>query len=475
MKFLGQAKKFFKVLGTEPQAKPQQFNVRCISGHRVRGERTEGYQALRCPACGEGVFVLPRSPLPIPSAPQRSTAPRAARALDRLVDEGPVELTDPARVSVEIGGDEDVAADADIIWDDPPPQPVPQVARKKPRAPAPAVDLGVAGPPGAAPKESGQAAPRSPGQVERVGRDRVREPERRASHNETGRHGAHAASPEDRRAARPHPVMAGAGRHANDDSGPEVVHEIKPARPMQTLHRWLLVLVPLLVIGTVAWRYRENRRQEYPLIVEKGRTEGIEALEEGNFVKAHRLLSAAKSAVDALGGAVNDADDIRDAAAEASIFVDLVTEDLGDLLEKANRLGDHWESEFDKLYKGRSIFIDSVITEVPDGTNSSRFELQFRILPPGVANSFRDRGEPDLIGEIDLTGFKLFEKVELGNQVIFGARLLSFKPDKSDDKKWLVRLEPNSGVFITHTKALDALDWRRDAPPPAPEQKEDQP
>ena len=78
LKFLGRAKKFLRDLGTEPLAKVQYFNVACSSGHRVRGERTEGYQALRCPACGEGVFVLPRSPLPEPAAPARSAGSRAA-------------------------------------------------------------------------------------------------------------------------------------------------------------------------------------------------------------------------------------------------------------------------------------------------------------------------------------------------------------------------------------------------------------
>ena len=71
---------------------------------------------------------------------------------------------------------------------------------------------------------------------------------------------------------------------------------------MRTLNRWLLVIVPFLVIATVAWRYRQQLRQGYPAIVEKGRTEGITALEEGDFDKANQLLSAARSAVDGLGG-----------------------------------------------------------------------------------------------------------------------------------------------------------------------------
>ena len=44
---------------------------------------------------------------------------------------------------------------------------------------------------------------------------------------------------------------------------------------------------------------------------------------------------------------------------------------------------------------------------MPDGTDSSKYELLFRILPPGEATN-RD-GRPDRVGEIDLTGFQLFE------------------------------------------------------------------
>src|ERR1700722_7577278 len=77
LKFLVRARKLFQALAPEPETPVQYFNVLCASGHRVRGERTEGYQALRCPACGEGVFVLPRSPLPEPVAPERPSTPKA--------------------------------------------------------------------------------------------------------------------------------------------------------------------------------------------------------------------------------------------------------------------------------------------------------------------------------------------------------------------------------------------------------------
>ncbi len=460
MKFLGQAKKFFNVLATEPETKAEYFNVRCGSGHRVRGERTEGYQALRCPACGEGVFVLPRSPLPFPPPPKRSESPRPGRTVEKLVEEEPVALSDPASVSVDLGGDERGDAGADIVWDDelPEPAPAPRVARRKAvRTSEESVDLGVAGPPAAA------------GATPTGGTSRSRRQRERPRTHSGGHRDRRTAATDDRltRAAPEAAVAAGPGKG-------ELVLEIKPASRKRLLHRLLVVLVPVLVVATVAWRYREYVRQGYPLVAEKGRTEGIAALEAGEFDKANQILSAARTAVDRLGGAVEGADDIRQAADEAAIFVNLISVDLGELLGELGRLGkEAGESKFETLYKGRSIFVDTIVTAAPDGTDSSKYELAFRVLPPGEAGN--REGRPDRVGVFDLTGFKLFEHgPKVGSRVIFGATLESFEYDEALEL-WVFRFAPKSGVFITHTKALDSLHWRPESVPSAEEPGEGRP
>jgi hypothetical protein len=272
------------------------------------------------------------------------------------------------------------------------------------------------------------------------------------------------------------------GKHARAHAGSadghgDLVLEIKPRNRLRTLNRWLLVVVPIVVVATIAWSYRQHVRQGYPLIIEKGRKEGIPALEEGEFDKANQLLSAAKNAVDSLGGDVQDADTIRDAALEAAVFVNLIPLDLGELLAEAGRLDtDTWESKFQSLYKGRSIIVDTIVVAAPDGTSASKFELALRILPPGEANN--REGRPDRYGEFDLSGFQLFElaRPDVGNRVVFGAKLESFKYDE-ESGRWLVRLLKDSGVFITHTKALDALapGWHGNSLPIAEEPKEERP
>ena len=414
--------------------------------------------------------MLPRSPLPAPPSPGPKAASKSARAGEPMVEDWPVELTDPARVSVDLGGDENVAGDAEIVWDDAPPEPPRRVASQPVHTSDESVDLGIAGPPGSAAHEAARSRAAAPGRDSRARRKRASKQGLRPTENAGGA----PIAKEDRQSRRPQ----GSGeerRHAVAGNGQgELVIEIKPASRIRTLNRWLLVIVPVFVLATVAWRYRYNARQGYPAIIERGRTEGIAALEAGDYYEANQLLSAARSAVDGLGGAVDGAQDIRDAAGEAAIFVDLITQDLGELLYEAGRAApETWESRFDSVHKGRSIIIDSIVNVVPDGSPSSRFELLLRILPPGEATK-RD-GQPDLIGEIDLTGFKLFElsPPKLGDRKIFGAKLASFRYD-SGTRTWMIRLQPESGVFITHTKALDSMSWR-DETIPAAELKELEP
>jgi hypothetical protein len=229
----------------------------------------------------------------------------------------------------------------------------------------------------------------------------------------------------------------------------------------------ILVVVPLLVVLSVGWRYWRSKQLEYPLIIERAKSKGIPALEEGNFDKANQDLSAAKAAVDALGGAVDDADEIRTAAAEAALFVDQAPVSLEDMLEEAGRTADRdkWASTFSTLYKGRAIVFDTWVIAEAGKSGGTPCEILYKVLPPGAATSFdlTDTGgaRHQRMAWIDLAGFQLFEVAppKAGEHVTFGARLAAFEYDDAKDI-WVVRLEPKSGVFIIHTKALQALGWR---------------
>jgi hypothetical protein len=207
-------------------------------------------------------------------------------------------------------------------------------------------------------------------------------------------------------------------------------------------------------MATVAFRLWRQHRQDLPRIAALGRVDGLAALDEGQFDKAHQLLSRARSAVDQLGGAVEGASQIRQGANEAEIFVQLVPDRLETILDAAGRADPkEWPAQFSTLYKGRSLIVDAQVIATPDASGQGRYELDYQILPDG-------EGEARRIARLDLTGFRLFEAAhpKVGDQMTFGARLASFRYDEKA-AEWRVGLEPGSGVFLTHSRALVALGW----------------
>jgi hypothetical protein len=215
--------------------------------------------------------------------------------------------------------------------------------------------------------------------------------------------------------------------------------------------------VALLVACSICYRFWRSRSEELPHLVAIGKLEGIPALQEGKFDKAYQLLSEAKDAVDSLGGADEDAERIRDAALQASIFVDLIPDTLESLLEEAGRTSRQaWATRFDTLYKGHAVIIEAQIRSTPD-TEARRYDLDYRVFPPGEQAAFRDQNPRH--ARIDLTGFEaVTPEHKVGDHVVFGARLASFQFD-ADNDEWVIGLEPKTGVSITYYKALETLGW----------------
>jgi hypothetical protein len=407
---LGRAKSMMQAWSAPPAAREQAYSVACPEGHRLHGMRTEGYQALRCPTCGEGIFVLPRSPLPEPSAPASPPRNRVAAVVEEAYpDDDPLPLSDPSpmttsTVDLEVDGEPEV----EIDWVDD--GPVESVDEVKPPEPAPGPSKEVRPRPKANPR---------PGPVNKP------------------------PPPKRRRALVP------------------AVEAVD--RPSLSEWAWghrnalLAVGVVLLVIGAVAFRFRRQRLEDLPRIAEIGRTEGLRKLDAGDFAAAKQLLADAASAVDGLGGRYEGAESIRQGAREAAIFTDLVPATLDQLLEEAATFRDdakEWPSRFAGMYRGRSIILDAPISAVPDpGKPDSSYQIVGRIyFGPGPM--------PVGKGRIDLSGFQLFElsQPKVGDQQTFGARLAGLELDLGSNE-WVLTLEPDSGVYITHPRALEAIGW----------------
>jgi hypothetical protein len=403
---LGLAKSMMQGWSASAPSRPQSFSVSCAQGHRLHGQRTEGYQALRCPTCGEGIFVLPRSPLPEPPVPASSARSRVEAAVEAFPEDEPLVLTDPLP-SGSTMVDDDVP-EAEIDWVDeaaPPPEtsrpatparkPISDPARKPARPPSPA------------PKARTKPPEPAPPPVERL----------------TWREWA--------------------SRHRN---------------------ALLVAALVLLIVGTVAIRRRRHQLEEYPKVAEIGRTEGLRKLDAGEFHAAKKLLAEAADAVESLGGRVEGADDIRQGALEAAIFADLAPKGIDEILEEAATSDPkEWPSRFAALYKGRSVILDPPVSDTPD---PARPGSKYQVTCP----LYFGRGpRPDGKGRVDLSRFRLFELAQpkVDEQKPFGARYASVELDLTTNE-WVVTFEPDSGAFITHARALEAIDWAKPDPSEEP-------
>jgi hypothetical protein len=361
-----------KALGgaSEPPA-PQAYRVACPEGHILSGQRTEGYQALRCPACGEGVFILPRSPLPRPPAPVAQRTRR--RRPVQTVAEGPIELMD-APAEVELA---EPQVEVEIQWEDdvpaappPRPQPPPEEAPAEPARPAP---------------RKGTAAARSA-------------PSRPA------------ARPPRPPAPRPQPAAR--------------VIEIPAERPglRQRIYRKRHALAVLglvtLIAGTVGVRILRRQFENLPKVASANRAEGLEALVAGEFDAAKRKLDTAAWALERLGDP--DAAGVRQQASEAAVLADLANRTLEEILEDvATR--DDGPSQFEALHRGRSIIVEARVQPGPD--------LDYRILA-GARHGRIDLDGFALLegkrpGDVVIFGARL-ESINLGDDNVW---LVGLEPD----------------------------------------------
>ncbi len=399
---LQNARRFLQGLATASPARAQRFSVPCPEGHRLTGVRTEGYQSLRCPTCGGGIFVLPRSVLPEPTPPasavRESVNPVSAKVSAEIEnayeDDAPVALNDPEP-------HDDAAEIGEIEWVD-------------------------------------EATPETP-----------------VFPNEANRPAPAPAPPRKKKVA----------RKPKDEVAEPLPVEVAESVPVRlALADWLkrkrnpLVAlgVVLAIAGAVAVRSWRSHRQDLPRIAELGRVEGLPALDEGKFDRAFQLLSAAKAAVIELGDAYQGAEAIKQGADEAAIINRLNLERPETLLGEASSTDPKdWARRFDSLYKGRTILVDASIKAIPDSMGAGGYALDYPIVPDGG-----DGGPPRSLGRIDLTGFRLFDliKPRVGDRVTFGAKLDSFRFDPKSEV-WLLGLEKDSGVIMTHVKALEALGW----------------
>lgn len=410
MNLFGRAKKMMGTWSPPPPSRPHYFRVICPQGHRIEGQRTESYQALRCPDCGEGVFVLPRSPLPEPKVPA-NRAPRPVAARQSWADDDAIPLSDPVpfnqpQAEVEVEFEPEEAPVDEVEW----------------------VDEEEAEPAASAPNPS-------PANIAEFDPDvHIDEP---------------APPPRPKPRHRPIPQPE-----------PVAVRErVSIGTRLWRNRNALLFLAVILAVGAaVGNRLWRQKLESLPRLYERGKTEGLAALDKGDFHSAKQILRESADAIRILGDrldATDEVEEVRHAADEAAIYADLVSIPLDALIEKAAKAGSReaWLSTFDTLYKGQSIVVEAHVSAVPDPARAdSAYEIDYRI---GYGQGPIPAGR----GRIDLKGFRLAEdaRPKLGDRLAFGARLAAVELDVARNE-WAVKLDPDSGVFLQRVAPLRILN-----------------
>ena len=393
-------RKMIKRLGpTEPPA-PQFYRVECGEGHVLRGPRTEGYQAIRCPGCGEGLFVLPRSPLPEPPSPPSE---KARKRPSQDADE-PIQWVEVPNQALQPPDPTGVDFYEDTV--------APSLEADPPALEAPS-----------------QPEPPRPKQPRKAAASAGPTPEARPAKTRRRSRSAPTA-----------PVAAIPGQIFVPDRPPLAV------RLWRYRHLLMLTGVLMLVTATIAYRSYRTWWENLPKVAAEARAEGVEALSSGAFDLAKQQLAIAADALERLDDP--DAPPVRQAASEAAIFADLANRSLEELVEEVALRPDTGTDDSPLTQKDRSLLIASRVAALP--RDDRGYDLEYRVFSGGK------------MGRLDLSGFKLFEGLSLkvGDSVTFGGRLESIR--LGSDNLWQVRLAPESGVFLTTPEGWQAarsLGW----------------
>jgi len=395
------------------------FEARCPAGHELTGRRLEEFQAVRCPECGEGIFVLPTSWLPVPLAASPADLVPLGRIRDVAVEDDQPEPDEPedeapqpsaGRAPIALKPAEEQRKSTDMPVDDP-------AARY-------------------------QVA--TPGRVAQADFEKIVAQDARRKAAPTPEASPPAA------ALRQKPVEA-----AEPDTHEDEFDEDHFQPPREPFFKrigkgtWIGLGVVTVIALTVFIQLRQAHRERLPRVANLGRTEGIAKFESGQFDEAKQILGDAAAAYDEMKENSDEARAIRQAAREAAIFADLASRPLEEILDKVAADGASLK-EFQDLDKGRSVIIESRITKTPQ--QGGFYDIDYRVaVGPGPTPA-----RP--LGQIDLKGLKLLDdlKPNVGETLLIGARLRELK---LEDGTWWVRLDPSSGVMLTNWKALAAFGW----------------
>jgi hypothetical protein len=206
-----------------------------------------------------------------------------------------------------------------------------------------------------------------------------------------------------------------------------------------------LTLVLVIAVFTVVLSHLIPRAPQPKDDLDAHVRAGQKALAEGNFhLAAENLQTACRlrdEHPDRMPGASGR--ELTRLYRQAALLDDLLSESLGEIvLKAADEPEAEWQTDFARRYQGKAVVFEGWMRW---DAAAGKFELEYPIL------AGREQVRLDWS---DLKLLKRLPPADKPQQVLFGARLGSVRRDRQGT--WVIRFEPNSGVFLTSMGAAAA-------------------
>jgi hypothetical protein len=231
-----------------------------------------------------------------------------------------------------------------------------------------------------------------------------------------------------------------------------LLKRVRRNKELFTPFRLVIISTLVVIAGTIYWVTQQGDLETAARTLQSAREAGYAAMRAGDFFAAAGEFEEACRALDELGDGNPQEGEIRQMFREASAASQLSSMALYDIVAAAERIApdDHtgWEERFNALYADQWIVMQAAIDRVPNDAGGSRNVIHY----PLVA------GRPVDI-EAALPVFDRLVPTDGNRNVIFAAQLQSCRLVGKEDKRWQIKLNPETAFLWTDFENLRALGF----------------
>jgi hypothetical protein len=236
-------------------------------------------------------------------------------------------------------------------------------------------------------------------------------------------------------------------RHVGEGTAASL-RSLKPPARWYSPVRLLLFAIVAVVAGTVVVTVFLSRRAGLARELASARDASLAALNEGNFTAAQQQLAPAMRSLDRYGAGDREFAEFRQLAREIAIFAELLEPAMEQVVDDTRGMSpEEVEAYFRDKFESPALILEAAVARSTDeSATGSGITLDARLL---VGTDLVRVATADLAL---LRGLP----ADASNRVLFGARIQSIDHDNAGA---VIRLVPESGVWITSATCLEKISW----------------